>query len=409
MQAKPKPGSAAELRRVFDRGVELHRAGDLSQARARYETVLAGNPPRTLAADTLANLGSILRRQEAFDEAEARLRESVRLSPGAASGHINLGNLLILRQHYEEAEACYLRALAIQPGETMQLYRLGLAHLGQGRYETGFPLYEQRHDRAATPLRKLNFPEWDGSPLDGRSVFVWREQGYGDELQMARFISRLKAAGAGKVTVAPTVALIRLFETLEGVDEVLRLVGDTVVPRHDLWTLPFSLPACLGVSMADASAAPYLRAPDEARERWRGFAPKGAVGFVWHGNPAQEVERFRGLPSPDALRPLARHVELIDLQEPRGDFADTAAIIEQLDLVITTDTAMAHLAGAMGRPCWVLLPAVACDWRWLRRRIDSPWYPSLRLWRQTRLDDWGSVVEAMAQELAAHGVPRGGV
>lgn len=406
---KARPARAPDLQALFRQAVEHHKAGRLPEARRLYEAALPGAPSRAFAADTLANLGALLRTQGLYDEAEARLAEAVRIAPANFSAQSNYGNLLFLKQQYEAAEACYARALALRPGDATQLFRLGLTYLAQGRYEAGLPLYELRDEKRDHPLHGLSFPEWDGSPLEGRSVLVWREQGYGDELQMARFIPALKAAGAGRVVVAPTNALIRLFSTLDGVDEVIELVGRVAVPAHDLWVLPFSLPLRLGVGLDDLRPQPYLRAPDEARARWRGFAPEGGVGFVWHGNPAQPVEKHRGLPSPEMLAPLGEHVRLIDLQEPRGDFADTAAILEQLDLVITTDTAMAHLAGAMGRPCWVMLPALGCDWRWLRERSDSPWYPSLRLWRQTEPGAWGPVVEAMARELAEHGLPKGAV
>ncbi|ACG76886.1 TPR repeat protein [Phenylobacterium zucineum HLK1] len=395
----------AALRRLFDQAVQRHQAGDHAAAGRLYEAVLAGGPDRGLRADVLANLASILRNQDRFAEAEAALRDCLRLSPDHLSGLANLANLLIVAQRYEEARACIARSLALAPDDRLHRYRLGLAWLGEGDYAAGLPLYELRDDRARTPLRSMSTPEWDGGPLEGRSVFIWREQGYGDELQMARFIPALKAAGAGRVMVAPTRALVRLFGTLEGVDEVLEMTGRVAAPPHDVWALPFSLPHRLGVTLETLPAAPYLRAPEAARAAWKGFAPEGGVGFVWHGNPAQPVERYRGLPSPELLQPLAEHVRLIDLQEPRGDFADTAAILEQLDLVITTDTAMAHLAGALGRPCWVMLPAVGCDWRWLRRRPDSPWYPSLRLWRQETPGDWAPVIAAMKQELASNGPP----
>jgi len=404
-----KPARTPDLHALFKQAVEHHKAGRLDPARGLYEAVLAGAPPRVLAGDALGNLGALLRAQGLYDEAEARLAEAVRVAPANLSAQGNYGNLLFFRQRYEAAEAAYARALALRPGDAGLLFRQGMTLLGQGRYEAGLPLYELRPDKSSHPLHGLNFPEWDGSPLDGRSVLVWREQGYGDELQMARFIPALKAAGAGRVVVAPTTALLRLFSTLDGVDEVIELVGEVRVPKQDVWTLPFSLPLRLGARIDDLRPQPYLRAPEAARAQWRGFAPEGGVGFVWHGNPAQPVEKHRGLPSADALAPLAEHVRLIDLQEPRGDFADTAAILEQLDLVITTDTAMAHLAGAMGRPCWVLLPALGCDWRWLRDRSDSPWYPSLRLWRQSRPGDWGPVIEAMARELAENGLPKGAV
>lgn len=401
-ETRTRPG-AASARPLFDEAVQRHKAGDIAEARRLYQAALELSPPSRLASDILTNVGALLRQEQDLAGAEASFNEAVRLAPANGAAWANLGNLLVLLLRYEEAEAAYLRALAVSPNDEALKYRLGLSHLGMGRYDTGFALYELREDRPATVLRQLSFPEWDGGPLEGRSVFVWREQGYGDELMMARFIPMLKKAGAGRVTVAPTAALIRLFSTLEGVDRVEQLVGRVTIPAHDVWVLPCSLPHKLGVMLETLPGAAYLSAPEEARAKWRGFAEPGSVGFVWHGNPAQPVERYRGLPSPDLLKPLERHVRLIDLQEPRGDFADTAAILEQLDLVITTDTAMAHLAGAMGRPCWLMTAAVGADWRWLRERTDAPWYPSMRLFRQPKPGDWASVVAAMEVELARRG------
>lgn len=395
---------ATNLRARFSEAVDAHRKGQLDVARRGYEALLGEGPPDLLKADICVNLGSILRERNQFADADRLLREAARLTPNSFSAQYNLGNHLVHQQRYEEAEAAYFKALALRPGDKDLLFRLAAPLLGQDRWDVGLPFYECRADRQDTPLNKLSFPEWDGSPLNGRSVLVWREQGYGDELMMARFIRQLKAHGAGRVTVAPTVALLRLFSTLDGVDEVLTAVGDVRLPAHDVWVLPFSLPYRLGATPDTVATPAYLSAPEEARAKWAGFVEpdRKTIGFVWHGNPAQRLERYRGLPSPDTLAPLARHAALIDLQEPRGDFADTAAILEQLDLVVTTDTAMAHLAGAVGKRCWVMLTHVGCDWRWRREVETSNWYPSLRLWRRRPDGDWPEVVAAMAAELAAN-------
>ncbi|MEO8113979.1 MAG: tetratricopeptide repeat protein, partial [Phenylobacterium sp.] len=307
MQAGEDPSGAASLAEDFKRALDAHLAGEIAAAKRLYEALLARGPDARMAADAQTNLGAILRAQQDFAAAETCLDAAITLAPMAFSAYLNLGNLLFLQQRYEEAGAAYARVVELKPGATAAEFSLGLVHLATGRYETGWPLYELRADRADTVMRQLNFPEWDGGPLNGRSVFVWREQGYGDELQMARFIPQLKVAGAGRVTVAPTLSLLRLFSELPGVDEVMRCVGEVIIPQHDVWVLPFSLPKHLNVTLQELQSAPYLRAPPEARERWRGFAPRGGVGVVWHGNPAQVVERYRGLPSPDILRPLAAH------------------------------------------------------------------------------------------------------
>lgn len=398
------PTPEAQLQERFAAAVDAHRKGQLNAARLAYQTLLAQNPRDGMKADISVNLGSILRERGDFADADRLLHDAVRLTPDSFSAQVNLGNHLVFQQRYEEAEVAYLRAMALNPGDADLLFRLSVPVLAQGRWDAGLPLYERRSDRATTPLRGLSFPEWDGSPLNGRSVMVWREQGYGDELMMARFISQLKAHGAGRVTVVPTVALLRLFSTLEGVDQVFEAVGQVALPRHDVWVLPFSLPYRLGATPETVGTTGYLRAPDDARARWRGYVggKRKTIGFVWHGNPKQRLERYRGLPSAATLAPLAEHATLIDLQEPRGDFADTAAIVEQVDLVVTTDTAMAHLAGALGKRCWVMLTHVGCDWRWGRDTASSVWYPNSRLWRRPPDGDWADVVAAMAAELETH-------
>jgi len=192
------------------------------------------------------------------------------------------------------------------------------------------------------------------------------------------------------VTLACSPPLVRLFRCLKV--PLLAISPALRPPRADFHSLMMSLPGRLGATLETLPPAPYLSAPSGPRT--------SGVGFVWRGNPEHPNDAARSMPSPDVLDPLRAHAELIDLQAPKGDFLDTARRIQGLDLVITVDTAMAHLAGALGVPCWVMLPAHWTDWRWLRGRDDSPWYGSVRLYRQPEPGDWASVVARMAEDLA---------
>lgn len=289
---------------------------------------------------------------------------------------------------YETATAALVQALQLRPDHQPAIAGLGMTLLGRGLYPQGWALYEARKAATPTPLDGGDVPEWDGRPLEGRRLLVWPEQGLGDEIQMARYIPIL--AQSGQITLACSPPLARLFGQF-GV-EVLARTEATVPPAADVHVRNFSLPGLLGTTLETIPPAPYLRAPAEPK--------RGGVGVVWRGDPTHPNDARRSLPSPELLAPLGEVAELVDLQAPRGDFLDTAARIQALDLVVTVDTLMAHLAGALGVPCWVMLPALGADWRWLRGRSDSPWYPSLRLYRQARPGDWPEVVGRIKADLA---------
>jgi hypothetical protein len=195
-----------------------------------------------------------------------------------------------------------------------------------------------------------------------------------------------------------------LFQTLAGVDAVVRSgIGDTVqIASHDYWSRYFSLPEPLGLTLETLPAEPYLSVPSDRRARWADFAPGARVGLVWQASPTGFNGANKGLPADQAQRLLAAGaISLHPEDSGAKDFADTAAIIERLDLVISIDTSVAHLAGAMGKPCWTLLPFLHSDWRWLRDRTDSPWYPSMRLYRHGERQDWAKMVDAVLADLAA--------
>lgn len=382
-----------DLAARFAEAATYHRAGRLTEAEAAYRAVLAEAPGHL---GTLSNLGSLLRALDRVDEAEAPLLAAVAAAPrDDPRPRVNLANLYRWTARWADAEALYDALIAGGHGTPDLLLDASTVYLARGRYAEGWRLQDARPNAQIRRGQGIGSPEWRGEPLAGRSVLVLPEQGFGDQLLAARFLPALKAAGAGRVTVLCQAPLVRIFEAMPAVDVAIACAPEDAISvgRHDCWTLPFSLPRWLQGERPPPTP-PYLAAP-------AGVAadPGARVGFVWHGGRHQPVERHRGLPSPDLLEPLVALAPMVDLQEPRGDFAVTAALLERLDLVITTDTAMANLAGALGRRAFVMLPYVGMDWRWGDGR-RTPWFPTLRLYRQPAPGDWGSVIAAMAADLA---------
>jgi hypothetical protein len=349
-----------------------------------------------------ANLGISLLELGRFDEAEAGVRRAVAMKPGAPWAHQQLGKLLTYTGRWREAVAAFQQRLALDPANTAAKLALAYAYLALGDYERGGPLYESRMDVAGQGAERLPMPnQWMGEPVAGKSLLIWPEQGFGDQIQFVRYALALKAAGAEVVLVCPP-ELQALFAELPV--KVLAGAQTLTLDEPDYWTLALSAPGRLGVTLPDVTGAAYLRAPADRRAKWAGHAPPGSIGVAWRGRSTHPNDGHRSLPAFEALDPLRRAgANLVDLTEPVGDFADLAAIIEQLDLVVTVDTAVGHLAGALGKPCWILLPWFRQDWRWLQDRTDCPWYDSVRLFRQTAPGDWGPVLESVAQALEARG------
>jgi hypothetical protein len=250
----------------------------------------------------------------------------------------------------------------------------------------------------------LPYPEWRGEDVAGKRLLIWPEQGYGDQIQFARFARLLKARGA-EVTLFCHAELAPLFAESMGV-QALAASGEVEFPDPDFWVMQGSLAARLGVTVDTIPAEPYLRAVRPGPPLGDGFK----VGLKTEGNPGHSNDANRSLRPEQAqrLRELpARIVELDPAATGACDFADTAAIVDQLDLVICVDTSVAHLAGAMGKPVWVLIPAVETDWRWLLGRTDSPWYPSMRLYRQARGESWDAVIDRLTGDLRVEVAPAG--
>jgi len=393
------------LEAEFVKAVGLQQAGRFAEAAEIYLRVAAARLTVNVAVNLGACFHEIGERERALQYLGLAVRErpnetKLRRILAAAYGEAGL---------IDRAEEQLRAALAIDPADGLAEIALGGLYLSVGRYAEGWPLMAARarlHPDVVPPV-SLGAPEWTGQALEGKSMLVWVEQGFGDQIQMARFARDLKGRGAARVTLGCRPALAHLFSTLPGADAIVPIAtGATVaVETHDLWSRYFSLPGALGVTLETLPAAPYLAAPADRRARWAGFGGPARVGLVWEASPTGFNAANKGLPPDQAQRLLdAGAVSLQPQDSGAADFADTAAMIETLDLVISIDTSVAHLAGAMGKPCWTLTPYVHCDWRWLRDRADSPWYPSMRLYRQTRPRDWSETVDQVLSDLGSAGL-----
>lgn len=399
-------------------GNTLRAAGRLQEAIGSFQDAVRTMPD---SIGALNNLGNALRAAGDFAEAEHMYRRALAVRPNSADTWCNLGNVQRDARRYEEALASYARALELNPGFAEVHFNRAWIHLLQGRFETGWEEYEWRLQRRAwktTCAGRLGLPGWNGKPFKGRRLLVYDEQGLGDTIQFARYIPMAKALG-GTVIFEARDCLLPLFGSLGGVDRlVTRESRYRPAAEADMYAPLLSLPRLFRTRLDTIPwDGPYLHGEPSAVRRWsRRFSEsRYRVGIAWSGS---NVDPLRACP-PNFFEALARHpgVSLYGLQKeglsvdprlnPSGtvylgpdfkDFGDTAAAVAHLDLVISVDTAVAHLAGAMGKPTWVLLPYTA-DWRWLVDRADSPWYPSMRVFRQRTWGDWSEVMKNVVREL----------
>ncbi|CAH2602747.1 Tetratricopeptide repeat protein [Rhodovastum atsumiense] len=403
-------------------GVALATAGRPGEAVAAFETAVRLRPD---LGEVHANLSLALAELGRAPEAVAAGAVAVRLRPEVAGFHLNLGVSLSMLRRLDEAIAAYRTALRLDPDCADAHYNLATALLAQGQMEAGLREFEWRWrmPQMRNACRRFPQPRWQGEAAPGRTLLVHAEQGYGDTLQFCRY-GTLAAERGLRVVMQVQRPLLRLMRSLPGVD--LLVANDEVPPAFDLECPMMSLPLAVGTTLETIpDRTPYLQADPAELAAWQArlhaLAPEGRrVGVVWAGNPrahlaaAAAVDRRRSMPM-TMLAPLLEvpgvrffslqmppvpEAPLIDLMGEVRDFADTAALIGALDLVITVDTAVVHLAGALGRPVWLLDRFDAC-WRWLIDRRDSPWYPTLRLYRQSQPGEWGSVMEAVARDLRA--------
>ncbi|MCR5874924.1 tetratricopeptide repeat-containing glycosyltransferase family protein [Phenylobacterium sp. J426] len=334
------------------------------------------HPKGQLSFVRLFELAQKATAEDRLDEAEQIYRRLLRDGPAPPVAR-NLSVLLELEGRYQESEQVLREAHERWPDDKPTAWFLGMALLRRGAYAEGWPLYHEQDSRAHW-TSALSFPEWQGGPV--RSLLVLPDQGLGDQIQFARFVRILVQRGV-EVTLYCKPPLVRLFSGLGA--NVQSAEGSASIPRHDAWTILSALPWRMGVTVGTIPAEPYL--PSK---------PFGSgVGVVARGNPGHHKDRWRSMPDEVAAE-LMSWPGVVSLQpEDTGakDLEDTRRIIEDLELVITVDTAVAHLAGAMGKPVWLLVSTVS-DWRWLCDRTDSPWYPSIRIFRQRERGDWTSLL-----------------
>ena len=387
-------------------------------------------------------LGGWLTGQGRRAEALAFYQQTVQHAPHNFYSHHNIAMLMRWEKRFEESEAAFKRMMAINPNFSEGRMNYGALLLALGRYEEGWALFEARYlvSGGETPRMSHNapYPRWTGEPLQGKSIMLMREQGYGDELMFARFAQNLKERGAAKVTVLCQTPIKTLLQTVPGVDEVVSVEDlNDMWPPMDFWIYGQSLPHMLGVTLANLPAPiPYIGLQATSRMAWRARMERELpadtlkvgilkVGITWRGSPTHGNDHNRSLASLAVLRPLwdVPNVSFVSLQtgeaaieatsppndqpivewgSQMADFADGAALVSELDLIISVDTGIVHVAGALGVPCWVMIPRVETDWRWLNDRDDSPWYPvGMRIFRQTTDTGWDDVLEQLKNALQA--------
>lgn len=375
-------------------------------------------------AEFHGNLGILLQEHGYFGEAENAYKSAIATNKDYIDAYCNYAVLLKELRRFDESEQMHRQALAINPTDFDSVWNLALLKLYLGEFEEGWLLYESRHSayKKDKIVQKPNLlmPMWRGEDLNGKTILVLPEQGYGDEIQFVRFVSWLKERGA-TVVLQCRRELKELFGSLSSVDLLIidgSDAGDTVC---DYWVFLMSLPRLLGAGVNDfARNTPYLSASAQKSAKWaQKLKCDGLkVGLVYQGNVTHANNHNRSIHDMDALRILLDVEGILffslqkecdaDFEAALGvtslgvdieNFADTAAIIDNLDMVICVDTAVAHLAGAMGKECWVLLPYVGLDWRWALYEDSTPWYPNTRLFRQGANESWGDVLHRVVEHL----------
>jgi tetratricopeptide (TPR) repeat protein len=398
---------------------ELDRAGEALDVLNRAIALRPDN------AGQVTHLGNAYAKLERFDDALAAYRRSLELDPSGHGTWCNLGIILHDLDCFDDALDCYEQARRLKPDAALQEYNEAATRLLLGQFEIGWRKYEFRPTTPAM-AKAADFARrrWTGDgDIAGTNFFAYAEQGIGDTLQFCRYLPLLADRGATVLTQvqAPIRSLVAAM------DPRITVLGDQASPPGQFdWQCPImSLPLAFGTRLETIPAAvPYLRAPAERIQSWRSrlAACEGLiVGLVWAGNPDHKGDRNRSMPFAAMAKLLdldgisfvslqkqiperdresygsARN--LLRLGEDLDDFADTAGLLEAIDLIVTVDTSVAHLAGALARPVWILVSA-ATEWRWLRRRDDSPWYPTARVFRQTRRHDWPELLGRIAAALA---------
>jgi tetratricopeptide (TPR) repeat protein len=406
-----------------NRGMALHALDRHEEALASFDRALGLAPDYAVA---LYNRGSTLHVLKRYEDAVASYDRAIAAKPDYAAAHSNRGASLYEMMRFDEALASYDRAVAADPDFPDAHWNEASLRLLTGDFKRGWAEYEWRwtYERLAPAKRDYPQPQWRGEDVAGKTMLIYSEQGLGDTIQFSRYASLVAARGA-RVVFEIEQPVERLMRSLAGVVEVMTKGGPP--PAFDFHSPLMSLPFAFGTELDTVPAqTPYLSAPPDAAAAWAERLPQDGrrkIGLCWSGNakhlrdadrsiafaalaPLFDVEAAFVVVQKD-IRPadaaaLNARGDILQVGEVLGDFADTAALIAALDLVITVDTSIAHLAGALGKPVWILLPRIP-DWRWLLNREDSPWYPTARLFRQDDSAAWPSTIARVREALGHHG------
>jgi len=399
----------------------LRRSGQLEAAETLYRRITTSVPT---CFDAWNNLGNALSEKREFEASIECFQRAIALSPNFGSAHNNLGLTLQEAGRISEAATCFWRAVEIDPDNAEWHVNLSLPLFLTGRHEEGWNHYEWRlrNPQGAAGFEQLRAPQWRGDRMPGETLLILTEQGLGDTLQFIRYLPLIQSMSEARLVFAHRRNLRRLLanQLPANVATVVPPVGLDItvnnLPPFDRYIPLLSCPPALRCFEPLTMAEPYLHPDPALVESWRiGSSHVFRVGLAWEGNSSHPRDRHRSIAFEKMLPLLERsdaefyslqihspirHERLIDWTNRIADLADTAALISQLDLVITVDTAVAHLAGSMGKPVWTLLPFVP-DWRWGLEREDTPWYPAMRLFRQKHAGDWPEVIQRVAGELRA--------
>ncbi|QZZ18947.1 tetratricopeptide repeat protein [Leptothermofonsia sichuanensis E412] len=403
----------------FNLGNAMSALGQIEGAITYYASALQLGLER---AEVHNNLGLMLQERRQLERAVDHFQRAVALNPDAPSLLTNLGIALYEQNDLEGAIAQYRRAIALDPDYIDAHLNLSFALLVEGNFPEGFAEYEWRFRVPEFQVPELPGDRWEGADLQGKTLLLYAEQGFGDAIQFIRYVPILAQRGAS-IIVACAPELHRLFAPIPGITQLIPKTGP--FPPADFHLPLMSLPLILQSTLETLlHETPYLSPLTSLPSLLSPLPPACKIGITWAGAPSSNPHQFRSYRNKSASLPLFMALQSIpqvalyslqvgshasdvtqsgfegvvqDLSPQLKDFADTAAAIAGMDLVISVDTAVAHLAGALGKPAWLLLP-FACDWRWMRHREDSPWYPTMRLFRQDSPGDWAGV---MAKVIAA--------
>ena len=387
--------------------------GLLDEAVHFYRKALQADPDR---AETYFNLGIALKEQGLFGEAISSYQKAIQLNPNYVDAYNNLGIALQDNRQIEEAIASYKEALSIDPDDAVTHWNLSQAFLLSGNFKDGWKEYQWRLRVKDFHTVDFHRPMWDGSDISGQTILLQAEQGFGDNIQFIRYAPMVAQSGA-KVIVRCPEELKSLLRNVEGVEQAISYTERT--PKYDFYCYLPSLPFILGTTVETIPVRiPYIKADPLLVQWWMDKLKEDGtglkIGLVWAGREQRSFSLnlfsplsimkdviFYSLQKGEAAKQAENspgNMQIIDYTGDINDFSDTAAFITNLDLIISVDTAVAHLSGALGRPVWTLLPSVP-DWRWMLTREDSPWYSTMRLFRQSSNGDWEPVVRIVAEEL----------